>query len=409
MLRNRILDNFRSEALSGVAFKDHVRRKRIIAELSTAEEITINEIADSLNISVPKATELINELVSQGFITEKGKKADGPGRKATYYGLASGACYFLGVEIKKYKLNLGLMGFDKTMISQEIDIPFFLEDSKAALDEIVHHISSFLDKSSVPHDRVVGIGVSIPGRINVKTGAILTIYHFSDAPLKARLEREFDMPVFVDNDSRSLAYGEYHFGRRTTETEVLVLNLDYGLALGMFVNGKPLFGVSGYAGELGHIPLFDNEKICFCGKKGCMETEASGRALIEWLIQEMEGGSNSLLQPGFKEKELIELEDVVEAVQKGDNLALQGISNIAGNIGRGLAVTINLMNPQLIVLSGSLSAVGDPLLYPVKTAIIQHSLSLVNSDTSVVLSELFEKAGLLGCCLLVRDKIAGLV
>jgi predicted NBD/HSP70 family sugar kinase len=99
----------------------------------------------------------------------------------------------------------------------------------------------------------------------------------------------------------------------------------------------------------------------------------------------------------------------VDAIQRGDNLALEAISNMAAKLGRGLAVTINLFNPQLIVLSGIMSAVGDALLLPVKEHILRHSLHLVNTDTQVVLSDLAHKAGILGCCLLVRDKIFGLV
>lgn len=407
--RDKILAHFKGDALTGVAFKDHARRQLIISRLSNMEEITINEIAESLNISVPKATELLNELAEAGFVVEKGKRADGPGRKATFYGLAPDVCYFLGVEIRKYKLNLGLMGFDKRMIKASYDIPFFSEDEHESLAEIVKQIRRFIDASELPVERMVGMGVSISGRVNMHTGEILTIYHFSDAPVKKTLEDAFGMPVYLDNDSRSLAYGEFHFGARTTESEVLVLNLDYGMALGIFINGKPVFGASGYAGELGHIPLFDNEKICFCGKKGCMETEASGRALIEWIIQQMNEGSNSILARVLAKKGIIELEDVVDAVKKGDNLAILAIGNVADKIGRGLAVTINLLNPQLIILGGILSEVGECLLLPVKTSLIQHSLTLVNADTRVVLSNLCEKAGLLGTCLLVRDKIAGLV
>jgi predicted NBD/HSP70 family sugar kinase len=407
--RFSILNHFEAGALSGVAFKDHSRRKRIISQLSRLDEITINEISESLNISVPKATELLAELAKEGFVMEKGKKSEGPGRKAAYYGLAPDSCYFIGLEIKKYKINIGLMGFDKTMIKSVENIPFFNEDVKESLDEIIRQVRIFIDNAGVARDKIVGIGVSISGRINVKTGEILTIYHFADAPVKRTLEKEFGMPVYLDNDSRTLAYGEYNFGKTTPETETLILNLDYGLALGIFVNGKPVFGASGYAGELGHIPLFDNEKICFCGKKGCMETEASGRALIDWLNEEMKGGSNSVLTRVLETKGLIELEDVVDAVKRGDNLAIGGIMSIADKIGRGLAVTINLLNPELIILSGSLSAVGESLLLPVKTSLIQHSLTLVNADTRVILSTLYDKAGLLGACLLVRDKIVGLV
>jgi transcriptional regulator of PTS gene len=407
--RKKILGHFSSDALSGVAYKDHSRRKRIIERLSGLEEITINEISESLNISVPKATELLAELYREGFVEERGKRSEGPGRKATFYGLASDSCYFLGLEIKKYKINIGLMGFNKTMVKASYDIPFFLEDANESLAEIVKQVKKFIAESGIPSEKIVGMGVSISGRINVKTGEILTIYHFSDAPIKKVLEEAFDLPVYLDNDSRAMAYGEFHFGKLKDEKEVLVLNLDYGLALGIFVNGKPVFGASGYAGELGHIPLFENEKICFCGKKGCMETEASGRALIDWILKEMKEGSNSKLADILRSKGIVELEDVVDAAVKGDNLALEGISTIAGKIGRGLAVTINLFNPQLIVISGALSKVGDSLLLPVKTSLIQNSLTLVNSDTRVVLSELNDKAGLAGTCLLVRDKIVGLV
>ena len=404
-----ILSLFEGKNLTGVAYKDNERRKEIINEITTHEEITINEISESLNISVPKATELLMELAREGFVKEKGKRSDGPGRKAAYYGLTQDCAYFLGLEIRKYKLNIGLMGFDKTMVLQQNDIPFFVEESNKALDEIVKILQDFLESAEVEKEKIAGIGISIAGRINVRTGDILTIYHLSDAPLKSTLEKAFNIPVLLDNDSRTLAYGEYHFGKVKKETEVLVLNLDYGMALGIFVKGKPLFGASGYAGELGHIPMFNNEKICFCGKKGCMETEASGRALIDWLTTQMNAGINSSLASVLEEKGIIELEDVVNAVKKGDNLAIEGIGNIADKIGRGLAITINLFNPQLIVLSGSLSEVGDSLLLPVKTSIIQHSLSIVNSDTEVMLSDLFERAGLPGACLLIRDKLIGLV
>ena len=407
--KHSILNSFTGDSLSGVAYKDQIRKKRIVTEMSRREEITINEIAENLNISVPKATELLSELSEAGLVNEIGKRSDGPGRKASFYALKADSCYFLGVEIKKYKVNIGLMGFDKKAVQSKRDIPFFYQEANQSLHEIAKMILDFLAEIQIDRQKIAGVGLSISGRVNVKTGQVLTFYHFGDAPIKTYLEQELAMPVFIDNDSRTMAYGEFHFGKRTTEKEALVLNLDYGIALGIFVKGEPVYGVSGYAGELGHIPLFDNEKICFCGKKGCMETEASGRALIEYLIEKMEHGTNSILQPNYREKGLIELEDVVNAINKGDNLALAALDAMAAKLGRGLAVTINLFNPEIIIIGGSLSAVGEALLLPVKSHILRHSLSIVNSDTQVVLSDLNEKAGLLGCCLLVRDKILGIV
>jgi len=400
---------FGLQDLAGVALKDQARKKQIISYLSTGGESTLNELSELINISIPKTTELILELEAGGFVTGAGRRNEGPGRKASVYKLAPDSLYFLGLEIKKYSINIGLMGFDKKMVYLENSVPFFYEDKAASLARIIHLIHSFLEHCGIPIEKIAGIGCSISGRVNVHSGEILTFYHFGDAPVKQVLEQEFGIPVYLDNDSRALSYGEFHFGKRGKEKEVLVLNLDYGVAIGIFVDGRPVYGISGYAGELGHIPLFDNEKICFCGKKGCLETEASGKALIDNLVIAMEGGTNSLLQPVFREKGLIELEDVADAINRGDNLALSAIANIAEFLGRGLAVTINLFNPELIIIGGTLSGVGDALLLPIKAFILRHSLSVVNADTRVELSELGEKAGLLGGCLLVRDKMLGLV
>ncbi len=411
MIANKspILSLFDHENLSGVAYKDKIRRRRIIGHLSESNESTINEISDLLNISVPKATELLAELEEEGYVCESGKRSEGPGRKASMYKLGGESCYFLGLEIKKYRINIGLLGFDKQLVHVKRDITFLYHESTESLEKIVVELEKFLAEIDVPKSKILGMGVSISGRVNVKTGRILTIYHFGDSPVKETLEKAIGIPVYLDNDSRALAYGEFNFGRRKNEQEVCILNMDYGMALGIFVHGKPLFGISGYAGELGHIPLFNNEKICFCGKRGCLETEASGRALIENIVEQMNNGANSILAPILKNKGFLELEDVIEAINKGDNLAFEALRGIAEHLGRGLAVTINLLNPELIILSGLLSKVGELLLLPVKTSLLQHSLTLVNSDTGVIVSQIGEDAGLLGCCLLVRDKMLALV
>ena len=395
--------------LSSVVFKDIKLNTKIFSIMSERKELTVNDISEALNISTPKAGELLSKLVEGKLIRETGKRSAGPGRKATLYTLRHDNCYFLGVEIKKYKINIGLMGFDKSIVKSKLEIPFLYQEAGESLKEIIFIINNFLDEIKIERSKIAGLGISIAGRINVRTGEILTIYHFSDAPVKAILEKELGMPVYLDNDSRTLAYGEFHFGNRKQEKDVLVMNLDYGMAIGIFVEGKPVYGASGYAGELSHIPIFNNEKICFCGKKGCLETEASGHALIQKITELMAEGSNSILQIVLSKKGFIEIEDILSAVEKGDNLTLQTISSVAEKLGRGLAITINIFNPELIIIGGSLSAIGEPLLLPLKTSIIQHSLNLVNSDTRVVVSNLHYKAGLLGCCLLVRDKILGIL
>ncbi|MES1220058.1 MAG: ROK family protein [Bacteroidota bacterium] len=407
-----VFNNLNGEGLSGVAFKDQNRKKNAIAHLSAKGESTIPELADLLNISVPKTTDLITELLEEGLVKDTGRKTEGLGRKAAIYSLNPDSCYFLGVEIRKYKINIGLMSFSANIIDSALDIPFAFLDTDESLDAIIKEIHKFLGQISVSKEKIVGLGLSMAGRINVKTSEILSIYHFGNAPVKSKLEDEFGLPVYLDNDSRTLAYGEYNFGQYGlpyNEKNACVVNLDYGIAIGIFADGRPVYGASGYAGEIGHIPMFNNEKICFCGKKGCLETEASGLALIDYLIRKMKEGSSSRLQQVLAKKGFLELEDILEAVKFGDNLAIEGVTEIAYNLGKGLAVAINLLNPELIVLGGMLSGFGELLLLPVKTSIMQHSLSLVNNDTRIALSSINQRAALPGCCLLVRDKILGLI
>jgi predicted NBD/HSP70 family sugar kinase len=407
-----VFTHLKEMELSGVAFKDRGRKKKVISHFTGKGESTIPELSELLNISIPKTTELIASLADEGLVIDTGRKTEGLGRKAAIYSLNPESCYFLGVEVRKYKINIGLMSFNTSIVESSLNIPFTYLEAKESLNAIIAEIKKFLSKTKVPKEKIIGIGLSMAGRINVKTSNILSNYHFGDAPVKSTLEKELGLPVFLDNDSRTLAYGEYNFGRYGfpySEKNVCIVNIDYGMSLGIFVNSIPVYGASGYAGEIGHIPMFNNEKICFCGKKGCLETEASGLALIDFINKKINEGSNTRLQNVIDKKGFFELEDILEAVRLGDNLALEGVTEIAYNLGRGLAVAINMLNPELIVLGGMLSAFGEPLLLPVKTSIMQYSLSLVNADTKIILSTIDQKAGLPGCCLLVRDKILGLV
>jgi len=410
-MRGSIFSQLNEPNASIVATNNKERMKNVIMHFTKKGESTIPELSKGLNNSIPKTTELISELLKEDLVIDTGRKSAGTGRKAKIYALNPNSYYFLGVEIRKYKINIGLMNFNGSIVQSSLNIPFYFLESAQSLSAIIKEIKNFLLKIRVSKEKIVGIGLGLAGRINVKTSEILSIYHFGNAPVKAKLEGELGLPVFVDNDSRAISYGEYYLGVNGmpySEKNVCIVNLDYGIAIGTFSNGAPIYGASGYAGEIGHIPLFNNEKICFCGKKGCFETEASGLALIEFLVDKMNKGSASRLQKVITEKGYLQLEDIIEAVNHGDNLATEGVAEIGYKIGKGLAVAINLLNPEVIVLGGMLANVGESLLLPVKSSVLEYSLNLVNEDTKIVLSTLRQKAGLLGCCLLVRDKIIGL-
>jgi predicted NBD/HSP70 family sugar kinase len=202
-----------------------------------------------------------------------------------------------------------------------------------------------------------------------------------------------------------MSYGEFCSGIVRNEKNVLFVNIDYGVGLGILIDGKLYYGKSGFSGEFGHIPFFNNEIICHCGKKGCLETEASGSALLRMFEQKIQQGSSSLLVTKGKTTGELRLTDIIEAAQAEDVLSIELIADIGEKIGRGLAVLINIFNPELVILGGTLAETGDYIRLPAKSALNKYSLNLVSGDTELKMSKLGEKAGVTGGCLIARNKV----
>lgn len=185
---------------------------------------------------------------------------------------------------------------------------------------------------------------------------------------------------------------------------MLFVNLSWGLGLGAIIDGNICTGKSGFAGELGHMVTYDNEVICHCGKKGCLETEASGSALVRKLTARLDEGANSIIADRYLSSGSITLDDVLEAIEREDLLCIELVEEVGRELGRWLAGLINIFNPEKVVIGGMLSSTGDYILQPIRMAVRRYSLNLVNKDTKIVLSEFGERAGLIGACFIARRR-----
>lgn len=406
MPKPKLLKNiFSEDNSSGVALKNKALKKLIFNFLDQTDSSSITELSKELNISVPKITSLINELIEEGLISDYGKIESTGGRKASMYGLVSDACFFLGVDVKKYYINIGLLNFKKQLVTQKNRIPFKLENTPESLQQLISIIQGFIKELPVKKDRILSMGINLSGRIKNTIGYSYSFFHFQEEPLSTIIQDKIGIKTFLENDSRAMAFGEFLCGEVITEKNVLFVNIDYGIGLGILIDGKVYYGKSGFSGEFGHIPFFDNEIICHCGKKGCLETEASGTAILRNFKLKIKQGSSSLAIKKNKTAENITLTDIIEAAKNEDMLSIELLAEVGEKLGRGLAVLINVFNPELIILGGTLSETGDYLRLPTRSAINKFSLSLVNTDTEVKLSKLGEKAGILGACLIARNKI----
>ena len=389
--------------------KNAILKKHIIALCINEGDYSIADLSRELNTSIPTITKLVGELIEEGFLVDMGTQGTNGGRRPSIYGLNPSAGYLVGTEVKRKSISIGITDFKGRLIEFQEDVAFELKNSEESFREMCKCILGVLSKAAIAPEHVLAYGFNLSGRVNNETGYCFTYFIGEDRPIAAFLQDELKRPVFVENDSRAMTYGEYICGVANDEDDMLFINVSWGLGMGMVSDGKLSYGKSGFSGEIGHFPFLDNDQICHCGKTGCLETGASGSAIHRIFMEKLAGGRASLLSDKFTDGKEITLDDILNAVNEEDVLAIEVVEEIGTVLGRAIAGLINIFNPELVVIGGNVSKVKEYLLLPVKSAIQKHSLNMVNKDTTIKFSKLGEKAGPIGACMLSRSKMLGLL
>ncbi|NDV58268.1 ROK family transcriptional regulator [Bacteroides sp. 519] len=385
--------------------KNALIKKRIINYYIYNGSSTIPDLAKELDLSIPTVTKLISEMSDDGYIDDYGKLETSGGRYPNLYGLNSGSGYFIGVEIKRYAVNMGLINFKGDTVEQKMNIPYLFENSIEGLNELCKIILNFIDSLSINKEKILNINVNVSGRVNPESGFSFSQFNFEERPLADVMTEKIGYKITVENDTRSMTYGEYMQGQVKGEKDILFVNVSWGLGIGIIIDGKVYTGKSGFSGEFGHVSIYDNEIICHCGKKGCLETEASGSALHRVLVERIRNGESSILSNQVLAGETITLDDIIQAVIKEDMLCIEIVEEIGQKLGKQIAGLINIFNPELVIIGGTLSLTEDYLTQPIKSAVRKYSLNLVNKDSAIVTSKLKDRAGIIGACMLARSRM----
>ena len=286
-----------------------------------------------------------------------------------------------------------------------MDVPYTFENTQKGLDNLCQLINDFIDSLIVEREKILDIMVNVSGRVNSESGYSYSWFNFGENPLAQVMTEKIGIDVYIENDTRAMTYGEYLRGNINEKKNLLFINLSWGLGLGIIIDGKLYKGKSGFAGEFGHTPAYDNEIICHCGKKGCLETEASGSAMYRKLVERHNNGEKSYLSDRIEKGQEIALEHIIEAINHEDVLCIELAEELGYKLGKNIAGLINIFNPELVIIGGILSQLGDYVLLPLKTAVRKHSLNLVNKDTTIKLSSLKDRAGIVGACVTARSRV----
>lgn len=366
----------------------------------------IPQMAASLGYSVPTVAKYVGELINEGYFIECGKMDSHRGRKPVIYGVNPSACYFVGVDISRFALNIGLMNISGQIVNEASVDDFYFDNTPATLDKVCLGVGEFLAHSGVESSRVALVNINISGRVNSLTGESYSVFRFeeNDEPLATILSEKIGLPVRIENDSRAMTFGELSTGNARGYRNALFVNASWGLGLGIIVGGELYYGRHGYSGEIGHMNVYNNEIMCHCGKKGCLETEVSGYAIHRKLLERIRQGQTSVLSPRVANGQPISTLDIVcAATRNEDPLCIELIEQTGAELGRQLANLINIFNPEAVIVGGVLALADEYFLSPIRSAIRKYSLKLMCKDIEVLVSANPLKAGMIGACMVARQ------
>ena len=401
--------NLDAEAnLKGINHKNNIIKRNIIAYMAINGESTLSELTRELHISVPTMTKLVQELVDDSIVNDLGKVETPGGRRPNVFGLANSAIYFAGINVARDHMAYVITDLQNNIILEHTDNSFELVDRPQCLERICQNIENFIATSGVDREKILGVGVSIVGRVNPETGRSYKYFTSSEESLTDIISARIGIRVMLENDTRARCYAEYTTGKAKNESNVLYLHMGRGVAIGIVIDGKLYYGKNGFAGEFGHIPFFDNEIICACGKKGCLETEVSGIALENKIVDLIERGVNTHLREMYDRGESIHINDIINAARNDDNLSIELIEEAGEKVGKAVAFLINTFNPDTVIVGGNLAMAGEYLMLPLKSSTSKYSLNLVYKDTKFRVSKMSDGANAWGVAMLIRNKVIGL-
>jgi predicted NBD/HSP70 family sugar kinase len=270
-------------------------------------------------------------------------------------------------------------------------------DDDELVEKVYLNAQKLIKDFQIDESRIYGIGLTMPGLIDEVNGINHTIKNVKYRNVKERLESKFKKLAHVNNDARMQAYGEYIFGKAKGHSNAVIINWNLGIGMGMILNGQLYNGSTGFAGELSHTKFVDEGELCICGKRGCLETISSSYVLINNAVKGVKENAISQLTVNFKERlQELQPEDVINAAKYGDEFSISLLHDLGISLGKGLSFTIQLLNPEIIVLGGIISQAKQFVLNPIQQVINKYCLDQISSKVKIVISENWEQSGLLG-------------
>lgn len=362
------------------------------------------QVADISQLAPASVTKITRQLLERGLIKEVAQQASTGGRRAISLQTQVDHFHSVAVRLGRDYLQISLFNLAGHELAHNSH-DFHYTHQEQLIEGLIAHIADFITNQQTVIEQLIAIGITLPGLVNPETGVVdympnITIDAFALGDI---LREHFQLECFVGNDIRGMALAEHYFGASQDCQDSILISVHRGTGAGIIVNGQIFLGSNRNVGEIGHIQIDPLGEQCQCGNFGCLETIAANPAIVKRVKQLLAQGYSSSLT----ELTHIHIEDICEHANLGDELAKQAIIRVGNLLGKAIAITINLFNPQKIVIAGQITQATDILLPAIWRNIENQSLTTFHKQLPVVVSQLGDRPTIGAFAMIKRAMLNG--
>ncbi len=361
----------------------------VLSTIFHHEVISRAEIARITSLTRTTVSDIVAELIAEGLVSEVGIGSSIGGKSPILLGLVEDARYLVGLDLSYEEFRGAIVNL-RGAIREKVSLPINHDCTSSKALEAVFSILDRLVAS--PRRPLVGIGIGTPGLINTREGIVVRAVNldWNDLPLGRLVQERYHLPVCVLNDSQAAAMAEYSYGAGTQpETNLVAINVRRGIGAGIIINGQLFQGDGGWAGEIGHVVVVPEGGLpCRCGNTGCLETVASGWAVVQRLQAQPARAGDPV--------DDVTLDSLQQGFQAGDPRVRQVILDSGSYLGLAIAALVGTLNINKVVVTGEMTRFGKPWLAAIRERMGQTAFSTLAQKTQVEISRLSENGILLG-------------
>jgi glucokinase len=307
---------------------------------------------------------------------------------------------FIGIDLGGTKIVAGVVDRSGRILARQYRDTDASEGPQAVLRRLVEVATQLLSAEGVESSRVSAIGVAAPGPIDARSGVVAlppNLPGWRNVPLGELIHEELGFPTRLENDANAGALAEHRFGAGRGSDHMVYVTVSTGIGGGFILGGKLYAGATGAAAEIGHTTVVPSGPLCGCGNRGCLEALAAGSAIAREARERVQRGVPTLIaELSGGEAENVSAKLVAQAADQGDWEANAILDQAMAYLGVGMANLINLLNPELLVIGGGLTKMGNRLFEPVRRAIDLRAFATAARAVELRRAQLGDDVGLLG-------------